>query len=137
MSADSDFFLFRDFQSRNIMIHENECYFIDYQGGRRGALQYDPASLFLKPGQIFRRKPAKCCSIITSTSLVKRPGGPERIHEVLLPVRPGQDPANLGTYGLRGWVEKKALFLQSVPFGIQNIRWLLDKDHIPAAFPVS
>ena len=41
----------------------------------------------------------------------------------------------MGTYGLRGWVEKKPLFLQSVPFAVNNLRWLLDNHLVPDIVP--
>ncbi len=42
-------FMHRDLQSRNIMVHGERFYFIDFQSGRLGPLQYDLASLLIDP----------------------------------------------------------------------------------------
>ena len=53
--APVNFFLHRDFQSRNIMIKEGAVRFIDFQGGRLGPLGYDLASLIIDPYSMLPR----------------------------------------------------------------------------------
>ncbi|HYW96663.1 MAG TPA: RNase adapter RapZ [Bacteroidales bacterium] len=134
--ADPGFFLYRDFQSRNIMIHENECYFIDYQGGRRGALQYDPASLLFEartniPFETREQLLEYYLDEVTALTNTDR----RQFMALFYPFALVRVLQAMGTYGLRGWVEKKPLFLQSVPFAINNLKWLLGDNRIPTSFP--
>ncbi len=135
-SADSDHFMFRDFQSRNIMIHKGHCYFIDYQGGRKGALQYDVASI------LFEAKadlPFGTREILLEHYLMEleklHPDSREKFLALYYPFVLIRLLQAMGTYGLRGWVEKKPLFLQSMPYAIKNLKWLLLNDKIPQELP--
>ena len=135
-SAESDHFMFRDFQSRNIMIYKEHCYFIDYQGGRKGALQYDVASI------LFEAKadlPSGTREILLEHYLKELekiyPDSRQKFLAGYYPFVLIRLLQAMGTYGLRGWVEKKPLFLQSMPYAIKNLKWLLLNDKIPKELP--
>jgi aminoglycoside/choline kinase family phosphotransferase len=136
LSAGTNYFMYRDFQSRNILVHNNQLYFIDYQGGRRGALQYDVASLLfqakvnLEPQRReelleFYLRDANQRSEIRSQRFKKY------YYEYVL-IRLLQ---TLGAYGFRGYYENKSHFLLSIPFALKNLQWLLDNNHIPKKLP--
>jgi aminoglycoside/choline kinase family phosphotransferase len=125
LGAEADFFLFRDFQSRNIMVFNDEPWFIDYQGGRKGALQYDVASL-LYDGKA--NIPVEVRSELLNYYLDKlaeiHPVDREkflRIYHGFVLIRILQA---LGAYGFRGYYEQKLHFLQSIPFALRNLRYL-------------
>ncbi len=136
LSADRDYFLYRDFQSRNVMLLDGNPYFLDYQGGRRGALQYDIASL------LFDAKadlPPAMRQQLLDHYLDTLAGFIELEREVFMQhyyayvyVRIMQA---LGAYGFRGFYERKVHFLQSVPYALKNVRWLLHNVELPIALP--
>jgi len=117
LSADRDYFMYRDFQSRNIMLCEGEPFFLDYQGGRKGALQYDIASL------LYDAK-ADLPPLLRQQLLdlyIERLGdfggiGREAFLHYFYAYVYVRILQALGAYGFRGFYERKAHFLQSVPY---------------------
>lgn len=136
LSADHDYFLYRDFQSRNVMLRDGRPFFLDYQGGRKGALQYDVASLLydakadLSPElrqQLLDYYLERLAAYIRLDRQVFM-----RHYYAYVYVRIMQA---LGAYGFRGFYERKAHFLQSVPYALKNLRWLLHNVELPIALP--
>jgi len=124
LKSESDFFLFRDFQSRNIMVLNNEPWFIDYQGGRRGALQYDIASL-LTDGKA--NIPMEDRKEMLRFYLSKLEEVYPIDHEKFLKTYDGfaliRILQALGAYGFRGYYENKPHFLQSIPYAVRNLQY--------------
>lgn len=134
--ADADYFMFRDFQSRNIMICDDKPYFIDYQGGRKGALQYDLASLLYDgkadlPQEVRNSLYHYYLDQLSHYIKVDKTQFTSYYYGFVL-IRIMQA---LGAYGYRGYYEKKAHFLQSIPYAIENIRYLLTHHTLPIKLP--
>ena len=127
LEAEHDHFLYRDFQSRNIMLRDDGSpSFIDYQGGRRGALQYDVASLLYDakaaiPHDVRERLLESYLDSLSKLHAVDRAEF-RRHYIVYVLIRIMQA---MGAYGYRGFFERKPRFLQSVPFAARNIERLL------------
>lgn len=136
LEADCSYFLYRDFQSRNVMMQGSTPWFIDYQGGRKGALQYDVASI------LFEAKTALTPEVrssllnhylaalqqytpVTRDTFMRHFSGYALIRTMQA----------MGAYGFRGLFEKKELFLQSIPYALDNLKWLLDNTKLPVELP--
>ena len=136
LSADHNYFLYRDFQSRNVMWRDGHPYFVDYQGGRRGALQYDIASLLYDgkadlPPELRQQLLDHYLDTLAGFIPLDRAAFMQHYHAYVY-VRIMQA---LGAYGFRGFYERKAHFLQSVPYALKNLRWLLHHVQLPVALP--
>ena len=136
LSAERDYFLYRDFQSRNIMLRDGQPFFLDYQGGRKGALQYDVASLLydakadLSPA-LRQQLLDHYLDTLAGFVDLKRDTFLHHYYAYVY-IRIMQA---LGAYGFRGFYERKAHFLQSVPYALKNLRWLLHNVTLPIALP--
>jgi aminoglycoside/choline kinase family phosphotransferase len=132
LSAPSEFFLYRDFQSRNIMLRNGEPWFIDYQGGRRGAAQYDVASLLYDgKADLPPETRVDLCKFYLEASGQKASEFMRHYHAFVY-VRIMQA---MGAYGLRGFYERKTHFLASVPYAVRNIEWLLRNAELEVKTP--
>lgn len=118
------YFVFRDFQSRNIMIYEDRPYFIDYQGGLQGPPQYDLVSLIWQAKAQLSREWKMEFLAIYEEEFHRLSGEKydkeafQKAYELCLLERLLQV---LGTYGLRGIYERKSHFIQSIDFALQNL----------------
>src|SRR5205814_3141 len=136
LSAPREYFLYRDFQSRNIMLRDGSPFFLDYQGGRKGALQYDIASLLYDakadlPPELREQLLNDYLDALARFVAVDRDAFLEH-YCAFVYIRIMQA---LGAYGFRGFYERKAHFLQSVPYALKNVRWLLHNVKLPIALP--
>ena len=124
--ADVPTFFYRDFQARNVMVRDNQPYFIDFQGGRRGPIYYDVASF------------------VWQARAKYSPQMKERMLDVYLGSLSQYIPVDrevfmtnlrlfllfrylqvLGAYGFRGWTEHKANFITSIPAAVEALKELI------------
>ena len=133
------YFMFRDFQSRNIMVTpDNEVHFIDYQGGMKGAPQYDVASL------LWQAK-ANLSDEWKRLLLEDYIDAFEKVVNVPVDRDVFRSQYNgyvlirllqvLGAYGFRGLFERKAHFLTSIPLALQNLQWFINHQTVGLSLP--
>lgn len=136
LRTETDYFLYRDFQSRNVMLKNSVPYFIDYQGGRHGALQYDLASLLYDskadmPDEV-RKILLDHYITVTSNLIDIKPKEFTQFFYGYVLIRIMQA---MGSYGFRGFYEKKEHFLQSIPYALNNLSTLLNNVQLPVKIP--
>lgn len=123
--APCDFFMYRDFQSRNIMVKDNELYFIDFQGGRKGPLNYDVVSLLYQVkaqipqairDELVNYYKAELSQYMSPEAVKFDIYQPYFVYLRLMQV--------LGAYGFRGLIQKKSHFIESIPYALREIEAL-------------
>ena len=130
LEEDTYTFMYRDFQSRNVMLRGDEPWFIDFQGGRRGPVYYDVASFLWQAKANFPDNLRQ--ALVDEYIDALRPFRPvdetrfkSRLRHFVL----FRTLQVLGCYGFRGYFERKPHFLQSVPYALANLRNLLQEPY--------
>lgn len=126
LKEDSDTFLYRDFNARNVMVRDGEPYFIDFQGGRRGPIYYDVASFVWQararyPQWLKEKMVDSYLGALESYMPVAKEDFMARLKQFIL-FRMLQV---LGAYGFRGLIEHKAQFVVSIPPAMDILKGLL------------
>ncbi|HVG42053.1 MAG TPA: RNase adapter RapZ, partial [Chitinophagaceae bacterium] len=133
------YFMFRDFQSRNIMVREDgSTHFIDYQGGMKGAPQYDVASAIWQARanlpdhwkHHLLEDYMNSFESITGQPLDRSVFKSQYNGYVLIRLL-----QVLGAYGFRGLFERKAQFLTSIPLALKNLKWFIDNNSLGITLP--
>ncbi len=136
LEAEHHFFMYRDFQSRNIMLTGGKPAYIDYQGGRKGALQYDVASLLYDakaniPENVREELLEYYLEVLQKEKEIDMVEFRRHYYGYVL-VRIMQA---MGAYGFRGFYEKKEHFLKSIPYAMENLKNVLKKADFPIEIP--
>ncbi len=136
LAVDNNAFMYRDFQSRNVMLKDGKVYFIDYQGGRKGALQYDLASLLYDAkANIPEAEREELLEFYLDELSQYKQVNRDKFKAlfggyVLIRIMQA-----MGAYGFRGFYEKKEHFLKSIPFALKNLETLLARNTIQVKLP--
>jgi len=126
LQAPCDYFLYRDFQSRNVMLKDGEPKFIDYQGGLKGALPYDLASLLYDAKADFPQAVRDelldyYIDELSSYEQIDVAAFKSYYNGYVL-IRMMQA---MGAFGFRGFYERKEHFLQSIPYALRDLKEIL------------
>ena len=130
LRSSSATFMYRDFQSRNVMIKDGEPWLIDFQGGRKGPVYYDVASFLWQakanyPDSLRQELLKEYIDALRKYQPVDEAYFHAQLRHFVL----FRTMQVLGAYGFRGYFEKKPHFIQSVPFAIENLRQLLQEPY--------
>ena len=132
LSDNDNTFLYRDFQSRNVMLKDGEPFFIDFQGGRRGPIYYDVASFVGQARAKYTEDAvdAMLDAYLQALSVYK---SVDRAHfmSMLQLFRIFRLLQNLGAYGYRGLFERKKAFVESIPAALKQLQQLLVDGDFP------
>ncbi|MCU0538579.1 MAG: sugar phosphate nucleotidyltransferase [Desulfobacterales bacterium] len=128
-------FMHRDFQSRNIMQKEGRWYFIDFQGGRIGPLQYDLASLLIDPYVgLSPREQEELLGYAVERAAGRHPVDPARFRSCYAHCALARNLQILGAFGFLGITRGKPFFVNFIPAALAGLQAQLAA-FAPGTFP--